>query len=752
MLKLETPISKISFITPRFLKSLEKLGLRTVGDLVFHFPSRYEDFSQTYKIADLEPGQQATIQGLIKNVDLRRSWRRRMTIVEAVIEDESGSIKAVWFNQPYLKNILRPGRMMNFSGKVSISDNEIYLSHPDYELTQSRSQVETRHTGRLVPIYPETRGLTSRGLRYVVQPVLKNLDLIQEFIPEEVLVEQKLPGINEALQKIHFPNEVDEVQKIKNRFAFQDLFLLQLFNFQQKLKLAYEQSPIISTDIEYIKKILNVLPFLLTASQKKSLWEIIKDLERGRPMNRLLQGDVGSGKTIVAAVAALLTARSGFQSAFMAPTEVLANQHFRTIKKLFEDIHARHPEEDLPTLGIITSGTSRMSFADGLTSELTKAAAQKKVKNGEIRVVIGTHSLIQKSVAFHNLGLTIIDEQHRFGVRQRAHLMNREPSDPSRGDRKNDKGKASARRTKSLIPHFLSMSATPIPRTLMLTIFGDLDISIIDELPLGRKLIKTKIVSPEERPGAYGLIRREVAAGRQAFVICPRIEPTTNNPEQTTYNKKNEKWGGILALEVKTVKEEHEKLSKEIFPDLKVAMLHGKMPSGGGSASGVKTTKESVMNDFKDGKFDILVSTSVIEVGVDVPNATIMIIEGAERFGLAQLYQFRGRVGRGEHQSYCFLFTESNSRATGERLKAIIGAKNGFELAEKDLKLRGPGEFLGTGQAGLPDLAMRGLQDFGLIKSSREAALKIIQSDQNLRRHPILAEKLAEFQRQIHQE
>ncbi|TSC82055.1 MAG: ATP-dependent DNA helicase RecG [Parcubacteria group bacterium Gr01-1014_20] len=738
MLRLETPLSKISFITPRFLKSLEKLGLKTVGDLVFHFPSRYEDFSQTYRIADLEPGQQATIQGLVKDVDLRRSWRRRMTIVEAVIEDESGSIKAVWFNQPYLKNILRPGRLMNFSGKVSISDNEIYLSHPDYELAESRSRVETRHTGRLVPIYPETRGLTSRGLRYVVQPVLKNLDPVEEFIPEEVLIEQKLPGINEALQKIHFPDEVDEVQAIKNRFAFQDLFLLQLFNFQQKLKLAHEKSPVVFADIEHIKKILSVLPFELTASQKKSLWEIIKDLERGRPMNRLLQGDVGSGKTIVAAIAALVTARAELQSAFMAPTEVLANQHFRTIKKLFEDIHARHPSENLPVLGIITSGSSKISFADGLTSELTKGAAQKKVKSGEIRVVIGTHSLIQKSVTFHNLGLTIIDEQHRFGVRQRAHLMNRELSDP-----KSDRDRTSDRRKKSLVPHFLSMSATPIPRTLMLTIFGDLDVSVIDELPAGRKEIKTRIVSPEERTDAYGLVRREVAAGRQVFVICPRIEPTANDLEQTAYDKKNGEWGGLLALEAKTVKEEYEKLSKKIFPNLRVAMLHGKMKSA---------EKEKIMVDFKAGGVDILVSTSVIEVGVDVPNATIMVIEGSERFGLAQLYQFRGRVGRGEHQSYCFLFTESSGKATQERLEAIVGAKSGFELAEKDLKLRGPGEFLGTGQAGLPDMAMRGLQDFGLIKSSREAALSIIKSDSSLKRHPLLAEKLAEFQRKIHQE
>ncbi len=686
-----------------------------------------------------------------------------MTIVEAVIEDESGSIKAVWFNQPYLKNILRPGRLMNFSGKVSISDNEIYLSHPDYELAgDSPSQIshppkfqrnlggqggetwEGKHTGRLVPIYPETRGLTSRGLRYVVQPVLKNLDPVREFIPEEVLREQKLPGINEALQKIHFPDEVDEVQAIKNRFAFQDLFLLQLFNFQQKLKLAHEQSPVVSADIEYVKKILSVLPFELTASQKKSLWEIIKDLERGRPMNRLLQGDVGSGKTIVAAIAALVTARAELQSAFMAPTEVLANQHFRTIKKLFEDVHARHPDENLPVLGIITSGASKMSFPDGLTSELTKGAAQKKVKNGEIGIVIGTHSLIQKSVAFRNLGLTIIDEQHRFGVRQRAHLMNPESGIMNHKGSGNKKNKSPADNSGFLIPHFLSMSATPIPRTLMLTIFGDLDVSIIDELPTGRKAIETKIVSPEGRAGAYGLIRREVEAGRQAFVICPRIAAPEHGGEPRpfgtgTFMDKKE-W---LLLEVKNVKEEYEKLSQKIFPDLRVTMLHGKMKS---------VEKERIMIDFKARKFDILVSTSVVEVGVDVPNATIMVIEGSERFGLAQLYQFRGRVGRGEHQSYCFLFTESSGKATQERLAAIVGAKSGFELAEKDLKLRGPGEFLGTGQAGLPDMAMRGLQDFGLIKSSREAALGIIKSDSSLKNHPLLAEKLAEFQRKIHQE
>lgn len=727
MFKLSAPLSKVSAITPRLLKSLEKLDLKTVGELVFHFPSRYEDFSKIYRIEELEPGQQTTISGLVKKVDTRRSWRRRMTIVEALIEDESGSIRAVWFNQPYLKNIIRPGRMMNFSGKVSISDGEIYLSHPDYELTQARGRDETRHTGRLVPIYPETRGLTSRGLRFIIQPILRDLEPLDEFIPPEIIEKEHLVEINEALQKIHFPDEIEEVDRVKRRFAFQNLFLLQLFNIKQKLALEKERAPIIKTDIAKLKTVLESLPFELTQSQKKSLWEIIQDLEKGSPMNRLIQGDVGSGKTIVAALAALLVARDGSQSVLMAPTEVLANQHFETIKKFFLGIADKAGVADIPNLGLITSAKSKIYLPDGLEAEIKKLEMIKKVQEGELGVVVGTHALIQKSAGFKDLGLVVIDEQHRFGVRQRQALLSKTTDSNSR------EGEEGA-----LIPHFLSMSATPIPRTLMLTIFGDLDISVIDEMPKGRKKIDTRVVPREDRLVAYKFIREQVKSGRQAFVICPRIEKPEEEESGSAhgyeYNKK---------LEVKSVKEEYEKLAKRIFPELKVGMLHGQMKS---------KEKEEVMSGFKGGEIQILVSTSVIEVGVDIPNATIMMIEGSDRFGLAQLYQFRGRVGRGKHQSYCFLFTDSEGEATKKRLGAIVEAKNGFELAEHDLKLRGPGEFLGTSQTGLPDVAMRGLQNPALIKSARESAVAVFEKDQPLKSYPRLKEKLNEFTEKLHQE
>ncbi len=744
MLDLSVPLAQILGIGPHFISKLKKLNIETVRDLLWHFPFRYEDFSQIYQIADLEPGQQATVQGVVRDIDVRRTWQRRMMIVEAIIEDDSGSIRAVWFNQPYIKNVLRPGRLANFSGKVALSENDIYLSHPTYELIGKNEEEETRHTGRLVPIYPETRGLTSKGLRFLIQPILKNLEPLTEWMPKEILRLNRLPEINRALQDIHYPKTIEDATTAKKRFAFEDLLLLQLFNLQQKLKLAREKAPVIKTDIGRMKSILAELPFELTLSQKKSLWEIIQDLEKPKPMNRLLQGDVGSGKTVVAALAALVTAQNDYQTAFMAPTEVLANQHFETLKKLFGGIRSANQ----PVLGLLTSAVAKIIYENDFEADIKKGEFSRLIKNGEVKIVIGTHALIsssapkkscggpsesssmgrQKSVTFQKLGLVIIDEQHRFGVEQRATLSGQ------RDEKTN------------FVPHFFSMSATPIPRTLMLTIFGDLDISTITELPAGRKNIITKVVAPANRDKAYQFIREQIKKGRQAFVICPRIE-IANEHESNSRIFANLQIRADSRAEMKSVKEEYEKLSKKIFPDLRVAMLHGQMKS---------KEKEKIMSSFartaKDKRIDILVSTSVIEVGVDVPNATIMMIEGSDRFGLAQLYQFRGRVGRGEHQSFCFLFTDSSAKTTHQRLKAILEAKNGFELAEKDLQIRGPGEFLGQKQTGLPDIAMAGLQNVELIKMSRASAMQIIQSDPTLKKYPLLKSNLAEFQKKIHLE
>ncbi|MGB9608926.1 MAG: ATP-dependent DNA helicase RecG, partial [Minisyncoccia bacterium] len=650
----------------------------------------------------------------IKSLNIHRSWQRKIIVVEAEIEDETGSILAVWFNQPFLRNVLRIGKTFNFSGKTAIDDRgQIYLAHPIYEAVDLKTK-ETKHTARLIGIYPETKGLTSKMFRYLIQIALKYLKPLKEWIPYEILNKYQFPEINRALKRIHFPNKIEEALQARKRFAFEEIFLLQIYNFKQKLALNEKTAPQIEIDLDWIKKIIKQLPFELTLSQKKSLWDILKDLNKPKPMNRLLEGDVGSGKTIVAALASLVCAKNNYQVVLMAPTEVLAIQHYETFKKLFNYINFKNQ----PALGLLTSSVSKIFYENDVESKVKKEILKKEILKNEIKIIIGTQALIQKTVAFSNLGLVIVDEQHRFGVNQRAALLNNS-------------------NYQNLIPHFLSMSATPIPRTLMMTIFGDLDLSLITELPKNRKPIITKIVSPDDRPKAYEFIREQIKQGRQAFVICPRIEPSENESEKILTPKE------IWQLDIKSVKEEYEKLSQKVFPDLKVAMLHGKLKP---------KEKNEIMEKFKNNEINILVSTSVIEVGVDVPNATIMMIEGAERFGLAQLYQFRGRVGRGEHQSYCFLFTDSNSKTTRERLEAMVKAKNGFELAEIDLKLRGPGEFLGEKQTGFPDLSMKGLMDVALIKNSREAAYFIIQKDPSLKLYPELNKKLQEFRQKIHLE
>ncbi|MBI2592936.1 MAG: ATP-dependent DNA helicase RecG [Candidatus Colwellbacteria bacterium] len=714
-LTLDAPLSELNGLGPRFLSKLKRLNIATIRDLLFHFPVRYEDWSETALISELKPGDEKTIRAVVKEINLSRSWRRRITIVEALLSDDSGSIRAVWFNQPYVKQILKQGVEANFAGKVLVRKEKIYLSNPTYELVGGGAE-QTKHTGKLVPIYPETKRLTSKGLRFFIYSALERLEKIPEFLPQDVLADNKLPEINSALREIHSPENLTDANRAKRRFAFEELFLLQMKNIMQKMSLAKEAAKAINFDIDGVKKIIEGLPFPLTVSQKKSLWEILKDIKKNHPMNRLLQGDVGSGKTIVAGVAAIITAEN-YQVAFMTPTEILARQHYKTLTKFFRNFSGG--------IGLLVSKETKLFMGDDLEEKIEKRQFIKGIEAGRIKIVVGTHALIQKSVNFKSLALVIVDEQHRFGVGQRAHLLRE------------------ALTKNKIHPHLMTMSATPIPRTLMLSIFGDLDLSIIDELPKGRKTIITKIVDPVNRDKAYAFIRGQVRRGRQVFVICPRIEPVEN---KELVNYKN-----FQTLEVKTVKEEYEKLSKKVFPDLRVALLHGKMPAKGGSASGGKS-KEEVMTDFAAGKLDILVTTSVVEVGVDVPNATIMMIEGAEKFGLAQLYQFRGRVGRGEHQSFCFLFTESPAKTTRDRLEALLTAKNGFELAEKDLKFRGPGEFLGEDQTGIPDVAMSALQNPELIKTAREAAEKVLKRSSALKNYPELKNRLKQFNKEIHLE
>ncbi len=715
---LSTPIEKALKINARIIPALKRLGISTIRDLLFHFPSRYEDFSNVKHIADIIAEERVTIEGKITELKNFRTARKRMHIIDTTIEDESGATRALWFNQPFLLRTLKTGTYIRLSGKTSKGAGGITFQNPAYERIPSLTRKEdTRgvHTGGLVPVYPETQGITSRWIRFLMHAYIDTKKDLLDPLPQEVIARYQLIPLQDAIANIHFPQVSREADEAKKRFAFEELLLLQLRSLRERARIMSRRAPAILLDIPLIQEFVKQLPFSLTDAQRRSLWEILRDLEKPRPMNRLLLGDVGSGKTVVATAAALLVARRGYRALFMAPTEILAEQHHDTLRKLL--------------------------YPFGITIGLLTGSQKKILPNAQI--IVGTHALIQKKIQFDNLGLVVIDEQHRFGVEQRAHLQKKHGE--------------------QLLPHFLSMSATPIPRTLALTIYGDLDLSIIDEIPKSRREIITKIVEPKNRRDAYTFIEREIHSGRQAFVICPKIEPKsegdriTNSPPQF-----------LLQKEVKTVKEEYKKLSEQIFPHLRLAMLHGKLKP---------KEKNKIMEEFKNGIYDILVSTSVIEVGIDVQNATIMLIEGAERFGLAQLYQFRGRVGRGTHQSYCFLFSTEDSlpyampvqawriqepdtaQDSGEtpkgitkRLRAIIEAKNGFELAEKDLEIRGPGDLFGARQSGIPDLALANITNAQMVREVRQAAKDIIQKSPDLRQFPLLREKLNEFEQSIHLE
>ncbi|MDP2909959.1 MAG: ATP-dependent DNA helicase RecG [bacterium] len=706
MLTLSDPIEKAPNVGPALLKKLKRLKIKTVRDLIFHFPYRYDDFTNIVSISDLKINEVCTIYGKITAIETSKSWHKKIYITDALIEDKTGTVKALWFNQPYVANILKKDDSAFFSGKAVESKNGSYLSNPSYE--KYKAQADLIHTGRLVPAYSKTEGLSSKWLRFVLRPILLQLkNGIPETLPLDILKDNNFPTISDALWQVHFPASEKQAEEAKKRFSFEELLLIQLFVLRERNKLSKEKSIPIITDIELIKRFVNSLKFKLTDAQKKCAWQILKDIEKEKPMNRLLEGDVGSGKTVVAAIAALDTAKSGRQTAFMAPTEILAKQHFQEISKLLQNFRLN--------IGLLTGKQDqfRSKKLKNQTIEISRKKLLEKTLTGEIDILIGTHALIQDKVKFGKLGLVVLDEQHRFGVQQRAKLV----------------------KNKLLIPHLLSMTATPIPRTLALTIYGDLDLSVIDELPKGRKKIVTKIVSPGEREKTYEFIRDEIKTGRQVFVICPRIsKDDRENPRSLA----SRSWG-----EVKTVKDEYKKLKEEIFPDLEIEILHGKM---------TPKEKEGIMKNFKDKKADILVSTSVVEVGIDVPNATVMLIEGAERFGLAQLHQFRGRVGRGEHQSYCLLFTDSNSQKTKQRLNALIKSENGFALAEKDLELRGPGDFKGTKQWGIPDLMMDALKDIRLVEKTRQTAKELLQKDPYLKNHPVLLIKLKEFRQRIHLE
>ena len=695
-MNLSTPVQQILRIGPVYQKKLKRLGIKNVGDLLFHFPHRYEDFSNVVPIAKIKPDETCCVKGKVLQIETSKTWKKRMFLTQALIQDNTGNIRAVWFNQPYLQKIIKSGDIVYLAGKTGVDKYGLALSNPAYEKVNNSEPI---HAGRLVAVYPETEGLSSRWLRQIIKPVLMQMrGSLPDALPKKVMQENRLLPVGKAIWQIHFPDSWELAEKAKERFSFEELFFIELWVLRERAKLAKERAVALPLKLELIQRLVKSLPFRLTDAQKKSAWAILRDMEKTRPMNRLLEGDVGSGKTVVAALAILNTIKSGYQAALMAPTEILARQHFKTIWALLQDFKI--------DVGLLTGKTDKF-FSKKLKNqeiEISRKKLMEKTQKGEIGLIIGTHALIQDKVKLGKPALVIVDEQHRFGVEQRAKLC--------------------SNREKTTIPHLLSMTATPIPRTLALTVYGDLDLSLIDELPKGRKKIITRVIAPADRQKAYNFIKKEIKKGRQAFVICPRIEEKGK-------------------LEVRAVKKEYERLSKEIFPKLRVAMLHGKM--GG-------PEKEKTMREMKNKKIDVLVSTSVVEVGVDVPSATVMMIEGAERFGLAQLHQFRGRVGRSKYQSYCFLFTDSPASKTQQRLKALISCENGFELAERDLQIRGPGDFSGIRQWGIPDIVMNSLADISLVEKTRNAAKELLIEDPKLKSHPLAKERLEKFREAVHLE
>jgi len=715
-MNLQTPIANLSGVGPFVAKKLTRLGIKTLEDLLYHFPFRYEDFSKITPIDKITLNCNVCVKGKILEIKGTRTWQKKMHLTTAVIEDKTGAIKVVWFNQPFLLKTIQSGQELYLAGKARMNKDGVFLSNPVYEIADEINP--TKHTARLVPVYEETIGLTSRWFRNFFA---KNLPFLSEhlveFLPSQIIQQYNLLPFKEALWQIHFPQSLQMAQKAQNRFAFEELLITELFVLKERLKINQQKAPVIDLKLEEIKKFVQSLPFRLTDSQKKCAWQILKDMQKPHPMNRLLEGDVGSGKTVVALIAILNCIKNGYQVALMAPTEILANQHFKTAAVLLKKFKVR--------IALLTGKkdlliSQKISYEkDGKmlleTIEISRSKILEKTKKGEIDLLVGTHTLIQDKVKFQNLGLVIVDEQHRFGVQQRAKL-----------NQKSD-----------ILAHFLSMTATPIPRTLALTVYGDLDLSVLDQMPSGRKPVITKIIPPQKREEAYQFITKQIEQGNQAFVICPRIEPNSPENTESLLERKN------IWAEVKAVKAEYEKLAQEVFPRFKVAMMHGKMKAN---------EKEKIMRQFQNGKIDILVSTSVVEVGIDIPKATVMIIEDADRFGLAQIHQFRGRVGRSDLQSYCFLFTNSAGKKTRERLSALLQAKNGFELAQKDLEIRGPGSLLGAKQWGLPDLAMSYLNNLQLIETVREAAKNLLTNDPYLRDFALLNKKINNLGQKIHLE
>jgi ATP-dependent DNA helicase RecG len=664
-------------------KQLEQLGVRTVRDLLYLFPRRHVDYSNLEKIGSVLFGQMSTIQGVVQSITSSRT-RTGKTMVDIVIADETGAIHAIFFN-PYIDRQLPEGTRVSLSGRVEQLRGTLCLKSPEWEILAE----DTLHTGRIAPVYPLTKGLYQKTLRALVRTALdRSLQLVDDHLPAETLARSRQIGLRNAIEWIHFP-EGDTPQEARERLgaararlAFDELLLMQLGLLQQKRDWQGGPGNAINIDHRVLATFTRSLPFELTNAQTRALGEVLDDMSAPTPMTRLLQGDVGSGKTAVAASAALAAIRDGYQAAIMAPTELLAEQHLRSLTALYAGL----PDEIRPRIGLIT----------GSIGAAGRREIYEQTASGELDLVVGTQALIQDGIAFSRLGLGVVDEQHRFGVQQRSAL-----------------------RDKGTNPDVLVMTATPIPRSLALTIHGDLDVSTLDELPPGRQPIETRWVQARESARAYAFVRSQVERGRQAFIVFPLVEESE-------------------VIEAKAAVDEHARLSRDVFPDLNVGLLHGRMRPA---------EKDETMLRFRDGEIDVLVSTSVVEVGIDVPNATVMLIEGAERFGLAQLHQFRGRVGRGPEKSYCLLISGDSGGDSRARLQAMVDSQDGFRLAQIDLDLRGPGDFLGTRQSGLPELSLADLADVRDLERARNEAQAILAGDPELElpQHRMLSARLDSF-------
>jgi len=672
MIIMTSKLSQVRGVGPKTADQFSAAGLNTIGDLIDFLPRKHEDFSQITSINAIKPGK-CTIKAQCELVETKRV-RRGMTITTATLVDGTGKLRAVWFNQPYRAAQLKSSEEFFFSGEFEFRYNRYQLTNPSVEKVKDLPL----QTDRILPVYRQIKGLKSDVVRKIIAEVRPLITMLPETLPANVVRNEKLVSRADALMGMHFPKTIDEISKARERLAFEELFQLLLASYRNRQENAALAANPIPFDANVVKNFVAKLPFALTSAQRIAAWEIIQDLERSSPMNRLLQGDVGSGKTVVAGIAALSSAQAGFQTAIMAPTEILARQHAATLAALLEPFGVN--------VGLLI----------GAVKGKPRKVLNDQIEAGAVAVVVGTHALIQESTAFHKLGLIVIDEQHRFGVAQRQKLLSKAPA----------------------MPHLLAMTATPIPRSLQLTLFGELDISILNERPKNRKPIKTAIASPVSASSVYQKIDAEIAAGRQAYVICGLIDDSPTSDK-------------------KSVEAEYKKLKNSVFGHRSIGLLHGRMKPD---------EKEQVMNDFKNKIYDILVSTTVVEVGVDVPNASVILIENADQFGLAQLHQLRGRVGRGEHQSYCYLMM-SDTKKPSDRLRELEKSNDGFYLAEVDLRLRGPGEIYGRAQHGDLNLQIASLADTKLTKRAQTAAQHFMASGEDLLQYKVLANQVEHYQR-----